>query len=84
MKKYKAISCQFYDYLLETITLKKSVNLEYLTDKGKTIKANSILFDVFTKDGGEYLKLSDSTIIRLDHILEINGKLNNQSSCSIN
>ena len=34
---------------------------------------DGFIADLFAKDGAEYLKLDNGTVIRLDHIVSVNG-----------
>jgi hypothetical protein len=43
-----------------------------------------IIVDLFARDGTEYLKLNSGTVIRLDHLVSINGfAVNNTSGDNI-
>lgn len=82
MKTYQPISCSYYDYLLELATFKKLVSIVYLEHK-VNLEINSIIVDVYTKKGIEFLKTKHDIIIRLDQIVSVDNKLNTNESCSV-
>lgn len=82
MKTYQPISCNYYDYLLELATFKKLVSIVYIEHK-VNLEINSIIVDVYTKKGIEFLKTKHDIIIRLDQIVSVDNKLNTNESCSI-
>lgn len=69
--KYQSISCSYYDQL-EAYAVKRTQCIIVHDDNGeKTI--SGIIVDVFAKEGAEYLKLNNGTVIRLDYLISING-----------
>lgn len=71
-KTYQSISCSYYDQLEAFATKRSHCILVYRVDHSETI-SNGIIVDVFAQEGAEYLKLDTSTVIRLDHLISING-----------
>lgn len=69
---YKSIGCSYYDQLEAYATQKTlctiihNVNGEETTTKG-------IIVDIFAKTGAEFLQTDTGTVIRLDHIVSVNG-----------
>lgn len=42
-------------------------------EEGNERTAEGIIVDLFARDGAEYLKLDNGTVIRLDYIVSVNG-----------
>ena len=70
---YIPVSCEFHDHMENFAMYRKPVLVQYLDDNqvAKTIEA--LITDVFARDGADYLTLSTGVLIRLDHIIEVNG-----------
>jgi Rho-binding antiterminator len=74
MEDYKPVNCDFYDELEALATLKKESEIVFRADnEAKSIIRGRIL-DLYTRDRVEYMKLNNGLEIRLDRIIEINGK----------
>ena len=71
-KKYIPINCGFHDQLLDRITRRSFVKLEYVTNGTTTVK-NTIFKDIYTHKKEEFILLKNGEIIRLDHIISIDG-----------
>ncbi len=70
---YKSISCSSYDEFESLAVTKTLVEIIYDSDNSeKSVKG--IIEDVFSKNGGEFIKINSGEIIRLDAILSVNGK----------
>ena len=69
--KYQSISCSYYDQL-EAYETQRTVCAVTYDDAGEK-SISGIIVDLFAKDGAEYLKLDNGTVIRLDHLHSING-----------
>lgn len=73
-KEYQRIDCHYYDELEAIATLRKKVTILYETEEGPaTLEAVGIQ-DLFAKNKEEFVKLSNGLILRLDYLLEVNGK----------
>lgn len=76
MKPYKNISCDYYDEL-ELFALRKTVcEIVYKKEdeeERQTIKG--VIKDLYARNKEEFLLLSDSTEIRLDYLISVNGKV---------
>lgn len=72
-KKYQSIGCSYYDQLEAYATERTQCEIVY---KDSTVEKNAhgVIVDLYAKDGAEYLKLNDGTVIRLDHLVSVNGK----------
>lgn len=73
MQKYQNISCSYYDQLEAFATRKTECVIVY--NDGSEKNETGVIVDLFAHDGAEYLKLNNGTVIRLDHLVSINGQL---------
>mgnify|MGYP002389478846 CR=1 FL=1 len=78
-KEYKPIACGLYDELELRALRKQKITLKYLNDKNETEIIECIIADLFSKDKTEFLKTTESKIIRLDDIVELDNILFNKS-----
>lgn len=81
-KTYKPINCEFHDKLLDKATLKKACEITYNATEGQKTTID-IIVDVYTKNKAEYMQLSQGLIIRLDHIISVDGDVLPDSNCFI-
>lgn len=70
MSDYTPVSCELYDRLEATATLKKECHLTYLNKNNQLNEVLGQIVDVYAADGADWCKLDDDTIIRLDKIQE--------------
>ena len=74
MEEYKPISCDYYDELEALATMKKKVEIVFRAENGgKSILLGRIT-DLYTRDKIEYMKLDSGLEIRLDTLIEVDGK----------
>jgi Rho-binding antiterminator len=71
---YQPISCNFYDHLEATATMRKRVIIHYLDTSGKETSILAKIKDLFVKEKVEYMVLDNGLTIRLDHILDVDGE----------
>ncbi|MDD8018036.1 MAG: hypothetical protein PHP42_06655 [Bacteroidota bacterium] len=69
---YQSISCSLYDELEALATKHTNVPIVY-KDSTNEMTVKAVIVDLFAKDGAEFLKLNNGTIIRLDHLVTVNG-----------
>jgi transcriptional antiterminator Rof (Rho-off) len=71
-QRYEPVSCDYHDQLEEAAMHKKRVELEFDLE-GVTQKESGTISDVYTADGGEFVKFvtdgSGPVEIRLDQII---------------
>ncbi len=84
-KPYQPINCAFYDEL-EAAAIKKQPSILVYIDESEAQQTYSgKILDFFIRDKMEYMVLENEIVIRLDHILSLDGKINPlDSSCGIN
>ncbi|MFA6468791.1 MAG: hypothetical protein WCW35_07825 [Bacteroidota bacterium] len=68
---YKSIGCSYYDQLEAFATQQAQCSIVYREETERTIAG--VIVDVYAKEGAEYLKLDNGIIIRLDHLVSVNG-----------
>jgi Rho-binding antiterminator len=71
---YIPIHCDFHDELESLATLHQECVILYRDSNQQEITAKGRIEDVFSAQKEEYLRLSDGTIIRLDHLIRVNDK----------
>ena len=81
-KPYQAVSCGFYEFLIEKATFKILVDIVYLSDNTQ-ISIKSIIIDVFTKKGEEFIKTESEKIIRLDSLVSVDNRVKDNKNCAI-
>jgi Rho-binding antiterminator len=71
---YRPINCSYYDELEAIATLRKKVTVVYEGSQGPiTIKEVGIR-DLFTKNKEEFIVLTNGLTLRLDYLIEVDGK----------
>lgn len=72
-KKYTPIDCGFYDELEARATLRRLARFVYREgDAEKTIE--DYIDDLFSEGDAEYVRLKGGTVIRLDHLVSVDGR----------
>jgi Rho-binding antiterminator len=72
--KYIPINCDYYDELEALATIGKKVGIQFLDGEAK-VKVKAVIINLFTKDSVEYMTLDTGMEIRLDKLLEVDGKI---------
>lgn len=71
---YKPINCGLYDEL-ELLSLRKEkVLIKFYDENSRIVNYESVIADLFSENKVEFLKLANGKIIRLDKLIEVNGK----------
>ena len=73
-KQYIPINCSYYDRLEAWATLQTEVIIDYLNEEGELANTRGYISDLVTKEGAEYILLSDTQLIRLDYLLKVNDE----------
>lgn len=71
-KTYRSIGCSYYDQLEAYAVKRTRCSIVHRRD-GADSTAEGIIVDLYAQDSAEFLKLDDGTVIRLDHIVAVNG-----------
>ncbi|MEM1215472.1 MAG: hypothetical protein AAGJ82_07300 [Bacteroidota bacterium] len=67
---YVPIDCQYNDRLLDHATLRSRIKLAYQTANG-SVEITTVIKDVYTQEGAEYLLTQAGEVIRLDQLLAV-------------
>lgn len=68
---YIPIDCEFHDVLEAAATLRRNVAIDYRDDEGNRRVVDARIADLFARDGAEYMRLDDGSLIRLDKLVSI-------------
>jgi Rho-binding antiterminator len=71
---YRPINCNYYDELEAIATLRKRVPIIYESKNGPITVEGVGIRDLYTKDKEEFLVLTNGQTIRLDFLIEVDGK----------
>jgi len=73
--KYQPISCDFYDELTLLAMRCTECPIVYKNENGAEVTIRTVIQDIFTRKGEEFLLLSVGGEIRLDRIISVDGKV---------
>ncbi|MEM6697006.1 MAG: hypothetical protein AAF806_18860 [Bacteroidota bacterium] len=71
---YQPISCSFYDILEESATLRKKSIIYFYNTDWQEKQIVSRIINLFTKEKEEFMELENGEVIRLDHLISVDGK----------
>jgi len=74
MEKYQPIDCNFYDILEALATRRRYTRIQYFSHIHEFCTVDSVIKDLYIKEGFEYMALADGTEIRLDRLVSVDGK----------
>jgi hypothetical protein len=74
MEPYQPTDRDFYEELELLVSLKRSVHITYKAPNGAVSAVNDKVYRLYTKEDAEYLELESGLAIRLDHLINVNGK----------
>ena len=70
---YHPISCEFHDRLEDLATLRKRARISVRDESGSDQYRDTVITDVFAREGAEYLSLDTGETLRLDRLVEVDG-----------
>lgn len=70
---YHPISCEFHDRLEDLATLRKRARISFRDESGSDQYRDTVITDVFAREGAEYLSMDTGETLRLDHLVEVDG-----------
>ena len=68
MSDYTPVDSKLFDRLRATATMNKECHLTYLNNNNEPSEVRGRIVDVYSNDDGEWCKMIDDTIVRLDRI----------------
>jgi Rho-binding antiterminator len=71
---YQPISCDFHDELESLAVMRRRCEIVYRDISGEPITVEDCIEDVYAKNKEEFLKLKSGLEIRLDRLIEVDGK----------
>ena len=74
MTDYQPIDCNFYDILEALATRKRYVRIQYKSEIHEFQTVDSIIKDLFIKQGYEYMLLANGQEVRLDRLISVDGQ----------
>ncbi|MGJ3249649.1 MAG: hypothetical protein ACFE0J_00755 [Elainellaceae cyanobacterium] len=72
-ESYSPINCDFHDELEAIATLRNKCVIVYRNSDGE-MRVQDYIDDVYAQNGEEFIKLRSGLIIRLDALVEVDGK----------
>lgn len=71
---YVPIDCDEHDVLLALASLRRPMRCTIRRPNGQVAELTGIIEDVYSSARAEYMRISDGSVVRLDHILSLNGR----------
>ncbi len=80
---FQTIHCVLYSILTKTVKLKEYSEVKYLDYNKEVNIAKGIVIDIINFQQKEFLILNNGIKIKLDHIIEFNGRQCTDEYCQI-
>ena len=74
MNPYRLIDCSFHDELEALAALRKPCEIQYRDAENMVQMVSSIIIDVYSAKGADFIKLQAGTVIRADYLIAVDGK----------
>ncbi|CAI8827228.1 hypothetical protein [Methylocaldum szegediense] len=71
---YQPINCEFHDELEALAVMRRQCTITYQDDSGEPVTVEDCIEDVYARNKEEFLKLKSGSVIRLDRLIEVDGK----------
>ena len=68
MSNYTPVDSKLFDRLRATATMDKECSITYKKESNESTEVRGRIVDVFSSNDGEWCKMIDDTVIRLDRI----------------
>ena len=72
LKRYKSISCDFYDRLEIWAMRGDIVNVVYRDEEGRSLRISGRIQTILADKGAEFLIMEQGLRIRLDYLISVN------------
>lgn len=79
---YKPLSCSLYDYLTDRAVVRKTVAIRFL-ENNQPKDVTAVIKDIVARNKEEFLLLDNAQEIRLDRLLQVDGKEFTGGSCAV-
>jgi Rho-binding antiterminator len=80
---YKPIDCDLYDELVLLIMRKQRIQICIQNENGLEEEMDTVLKDIYSKEGEEFVLLENGNNLRLDKLVKIDGK-DFEGYCGVN
>ncbi len=71
---YQPVRCEVHNLLREYLTSSRLAEIVYRDDAGQVQTIHDVIRDLFSRAGQEFVFLGRGHMVRLDHILTIDGR----------
>jgi Rho-binding antiterminator len=71
-RPYRPIDCGFYDELVLRAMHRSRARVVYRQGAREAV-VEGVLEDIYSEGDAEYLRLDEGTVIRLDHLVSVDG-----------
>lgn len=71
---YHPVRCEIHSLLREYLSSAKLVEIVYRDDAGQIQTNHDVIRDLFSRAGQEFVLLGRGHMIRLDHVLTLDGR----------
>ena len=65
---YQPVSCSFHDRLDNAAVRRRRYRVRYRLEDGRLDEVVTTIQDVFAREGAEFARLGDGTLVRLDRL----------------
>lgn len=72
--RYQPVRCEIHSLLREYLTSSKLAEIVYRDDAGQIQITHDVIRDLFSRAGQEFVFLGRGHLIRLDHVLTLDGR----------
>lgn len=70
---YHPVACEVYDELTARAVLRRRCTVTYRGGDGAERRTEDHIADVYTRGREEFVRFRDGLVVRLDHLLTIDG-----------
>jgi len=70
---YIPINCEFHDVLEATAVRRRPATFSLRDPEGQPATVHARIVDLYAHDGSEFMRLDDGRVVRLDHIVGVDG-----------
>lgn len=72
---YRPVRCEVHSLLREYLTSSRLAEVVYRDDAGQICTTHDVIRDLFSRAGQEFVFLGRGHMVRLDHVLTLDGKV---------
>ncbi len=68
---YEPVQCSFHDVLEDAAVRRRTCVIRYRDEDGTPHEASTTIRDIYARDGAEYARLGNGTVVRLDRLDDV-------------